>query len=55
MEKDTNPNGPAVSKRAKISKTQQETLLITIVASTLLGICGVLFVFLQNTLISIAR
>ncbi|MBQ3325762.1 hypothetical protein IJG79_01270 [Candidatus Saccharibacteria bacterium] len=45
MEKDTNPNGPAVSKRAKISKTQQETLLITIVASTLLGICGVLFVF----------
>lgn len=43
--KDLNPNGPAVTKRAKISKTQQETLLITIVSSTLLGICGVLLVF----------
>ncbi len=43
--KDLNPNGPAISKRIKISKTQQETLLITIVSSTLLGICGVLLVF----------
>lgn len=45
MEKDTNPNGPAVTKRTKISKTQQETLLITLVSATILGICGVLFVF----------
>ncbi len=45
MDKEVNPNGPAITKRAKISKTQQETLLITLVSATLLGICGVLLVY----------
>lgn len=44
-ETDNNPNGPAVSKRVKISKTQQETLLIVLVAAVTLGVCGVLAVF----------
>lgn len=42
---DNNPNGPAISKRLKISKTQKETLLIALVTATVLGICGVLMVF----------
>ncbi len=42
---DSNPNGPAVSKRIKISKTQQETLLIVLVAAVVLGVCGVLAVY----------
>ncbi len=45
MEKKENPNGPALTKRAKISKTQQETLLITLIAATVLGVCGVLIVY----------
>ena len=42
---DKNPNGPAVSKRIKISKTQQQTLLITIVTAVILGVCLVLGIF----------
>lgn len=42
---DNNPDGPAVSKRIKISKTQQETLLITLIAAVILGICAVLIVY----------
>ena len=42
---DNNPDGPAVSKRIKISKTQQEMLLIALVTAVILGICGVLIVF----------
>ncbi|MBR2588858.1 hypothetical protein IKE84_00740 [Candidatus Saccharibacteria bacterium] len=42
---DNNPNGPAISKRIKISKTQQETLLIVLIAAVVLGICGVLAVY----------
>ncbi len=42
---DKNPNGPAISKRIKISKTQQQTLLITIVTAVILGICLVLGIF----------
>ena len=45
MNQDNNQNGPALSKRLIISKTQQETLLITIVAAVILGICGVLIVY----------
>lgn len=37
--------GPAFSKRLKISKTQQQTLLIALVAAAILGVCGVLMVF----------
>lgn len=44
-ETDKNPNGPAISKRIKISKTQQQTLLIVLVAAVVLGICGVLIVY----------
>ena len=43
--KDKNPNGPAVSKRVKISKTQQQMLLIALVAATLMGVFMVLIVF----------
>ena len=43
--KDNNPNGPAVAKRVKISKTQQQTLLIALVTAVVVGICGVLAVF----------
>ena len=43
--KDNNPNGPAVSKRIKISKTQQQTLLIALVTAVVVGICGVLAVY----------
>lgn len=42
---DKNPNGPAVSKRVKISKTQQQTLLIVLVAAVVLGVCGVMVVY----------
>ena len=42
---DKNPNGPAVSKRIKISKTQQQMLLIALFASTALGVLIVLAVF----------
>lgn len=42
---DNNPNGPAVSKRIKISKTQQETLLIVLITAVVLGVCGVLIVY----------
>lgn len=42
---DNNPDGPAASKRVRISKTQQETLLITLVAAVILGVCGVLIVY----------
>ena len=42
---DNNPDGPASSKRLKISKTQQETLLIVLIAAVVLGVCGVLAVF----------
>ncbi len=44
-EQDKNPNGPAVSKRVKISKTQQQMLLITLVTATALGVLIVLMVF----------
>lgn len=44
-EKDKNPNGPAVSKRVKISKTQQQILLITLITATVLGVCIVLIIF----------
>ena len=44
-EKDKNPNGPAVSKRVKISKTQQQILLITLITATILGVCIVLIIF----------
>lgn len=43
--KDRNPNGPAVEKRSKISKTQQQTLLIALITAVVVGICGVLAVF----------
>ena len=43
--KDKNPNGPAVSKRIKISNTQQQMLLIALVAATALGVLIVLMVF----------
>lgn len=43
--KDRNPNGPAVGKRSKISKTQQQTLLIALITAVVVGVCGVLAVF----------
>ena len=43
--KDSNPNGPAVEKRAKISKTQQQTLMISLITAIVVGVCGVLAVF----------
>lgn len=43
--KEVSPNGPASAKRLKISKTQQETLLIALVSAAILGICGVLFIY----------
>ena len=43
--KDNNPNGPAVEKRLKISKTQQQTLLIALITAVVVGICGVLAVY----------
>lgn len=42
---DRNPNGPAAEKRAKITKTQKQTLLIALVTAVVVGICGVLAVF----------
>ena len=45
MATNNNVNGPAIAKRVKISKTQQQTLLIALVTSTILGVCGVLAVF----------
>lgn len=42
---DRNPDGPAVEKRSKISKTQQQTLLIALVTAVVVGICGTLAVF----------
>lgn len=42
---DNRQGGPAIAKRLKISKTQQETLLIALVTATILGVCGVLMVF----------
>lgn len=45
MATNNNPNGPAIAKRVKITKTQQQTLLIALVTSTILGVCGVLAVF----------
>ena len=45
MMADDNTNGPAISKRLKISKTQKQTLLITLVTAVVLGVCGVLMVF----------
>lgn len=48
---DKNPNGPAVSKRIKISKTQQQTLLITIVTAVILGVCLVLGIFFVKYII----
>lgn len=43
--KDSNPNGPAVEKRVKISKTQQQTLLIALITAVVVGICIVLAVY----------
>ncbi len=43
--KDRNPNGPAVEKRLKISKTQQQTLLIALITAVVVGVCIVLAVF----------
>ena len=43
--KDKNPNGPAVSKRVKISKTQQQMLLISLFSATALSILVVLMIF----------
>lgn len=43
--KDRNPNGPAVEKRVKISKTQQQTLLIALIAAVVVGVCIVLAVY----------
>ena len=43
--KDNNPDGPAVEKRLKISKTQQQTLLIALITAVVVGVCGVLAVF----------
>ena len=45
MAEDKNPNGPAITKRLKISKTQQQTLLITIVTAVILGVCIVLGIY----------
>lgn len=45
MAEDKNPNGPAITKRLKISKTQQQTLLITIITAVILGICLVLGIY----------
>jgi hypothetical protein len=42
---DRNPNGPAVEKRTKISKTQQQTLLIALITAVVVGVCGTLAVF----------
>ena len=42
---DRNPDGPAVEKRSKISKTQQQTLLIALIAAVVVGVCGTLAVF----------
>ena len=43
--KDRNPNGPAVSKRVKISKTQQQMLLISLFSATALSVLVVLMIF----------
>lgn len=43
--KDSNPNGPAVEKRIKISKTQQQTLLIALVTAVVVGVCIVLAIY----------
>lgn len=45
MVKDKNQDGPAFSKRLKISKTQQQTLLITIITAVILGVCLVLGIY----------
>lgn len=45
MAEDKNPNGPAFTKRLKISKTQQQTLLITIITAVILGVCIVLGIY----------
>lgn len=42
---DKNENGPAISKRLKISKTQKETLLIALVTAMILGVCVVLAIY----------
>ena len=45
MAEDKNPNGPAFTKRLKISKTQQQTLLITMITAIILGVCLVLGIY----------
>lgn len=45
MAEDKNPNGPAITKRLKISKTQQQTLLITMITAIILGVCLVLGIY----------
>lgn len=42
---DRNPHGPAAEKRVKISKTQQQTLLIALITAVVVGICIVLAVY----------
>lgn len=44
-QQDPNPNGPAVEKRLKISKTQQQTLLIALIAAVVVSVCVVLAIY----------
>lgn len=48
--KDTNENGPAVSKRSKISKTQQQTMFIVLIASIIVGVSAVLGIYFFKTI-----
>lgn len=45
MAEENNEGGPAFAKRLKISKTQQETLIIVLIAAVVLGVSGVLAIF----------
>lgn len=45
IEQDPNPNGPAIEKRLKISKTQQQTLLIALITAVVVGVCIVLAIY----------